>query len=156
MIHHNTDIWGEARPIDGIGSGIWPMGGAWLTLQAWEHYAFSGDKAFLAERAWPLLEGSSQFFLDYLTPDGEGHLVTGPSLSPENKYKLGDGSTHSLTMAPTMDVEIVRELFTRTLEAGRILGKDRAFMEKVKADMSKLPPFKVRQAGDTAGVAAGL
>ncbi len=147
VIHHNTDIWGEARPIDGIGSGIWPMGGAWLTLQAWEHYAFSGDKAFLAERVWPLLEGSSQFFLDYLTPDGEGHLVTGPSLSPENKYKLSDGSTHSLTMAPTMDVEIVRELFTRTLEAGRILGKDRAFLEKVESDLAKLPPFKVGRLG---------
>jgi alpha-L-fucosidase 2 len=147
VIHHNTDIWGEARPIDGIGSGIWPMGGAWLTLQAWEHYAFSGDKAFLAERAWPLLEGSSQFFLDYLTPDGEGHLVTGPSLSPENKYKLADGSVHSLTMAPTMDVEIVRELFTRTLEAGRVLGKDRVFLERVEADLGKLPPFKVGKLG---------
>jgi alpha-L-fucosidase 2 len=147
VIHHNTDIWGEARPIDGIGSGIWPMGGAWLTLQAWEHYAFTGDKAFLAERGWPLLEGSSQFFLDYLTPDGEGHLVTGPSLSPENKYKLAGGSVHSLTMAPTMDVEIVRELFTRTLEAGRILGKDGAFLRKIEADLEKLPPFKIGKLG---------
>ena len=147
VIHHNTDIWGEARPIDGIGSGIWPMGGAWLTLQAWEHYAFTGDRAFLEERAWPLLEGSSQFFLDYLTPDGEGHLVTGPSVSPENKYKLADGSTHSLTMAPTMDIEIVRELFTRTLQAGRILGKDPAFLDKIRADLGKLPPFKVGKLG---------
>jgi alpha-L-fucosidase 2 len=147
VIHHNTDIWGEARPIDGIGSGIWPMGGAWLTLQAWEHYAFTGDKTFLAERAWPLLEGASQFFLDYLTPDGEGHLVTGPSLSPENKYKLADGSAHSLTMGPTMDIEIVRELFARTLEAGRILGKDRVFLDKVEADLTKLPPFKVGKLG---------
>ena len=78
MIHHNTDIWGEARPIDGIKVGIWPMGGAWLTLQAWELYAFSGDKAFLAERpgrCWRVVAVFSRL------PDAgwEGHLVTGPS-----------------------------------------------------------------------------
>ncbi|MDE3198746.1 MAG: glycoside hydrolase family 95 protein, partial [Acidobacteriota bacterium] len=110
VIHHNTDIWGDAHPIDGVPYGIWPMGGAWLTLHAWDHYAFSGNKEFLRERAWPLLHDASLFFLDYLTGDGAGRLVTGPSLSPENRYRLPDGTAHSLTMAPTMDVEILREL----------------------------------------------
>ena len=148
VIHHNTDIWGDAHPIDGVPSGIWPMGGAWLTLHAWDHFAFSGDKSFLRDRAWPLLHDSSQFFLDYLVDDGSGHLVTGPSFSPENKYKLPDGSSHSLTMGPTMDIEIVRELFERTLQAGEILKGDSAFCAQVKAAMDKLPPFKVGKAGN--------
>ena len=148
VIHHNTDIWGDAYPIDGVPYGIWPMGGAWLTLHAWDHYAFSEDKSFLRERAWPLLHDTSLFFLDYLVDDGEGHLVTGPSLSPENAYKLPDGTRHSLTMGPTMDIEIVRELFQRTLQAGEILKVDKAFCAQVRMAMDKLAPFKIGKAGN--------
>ena len=148
VIHHNTDIWGDAHPIDGVPFGIWPMGGAWLTLHAWDHYAFTGDTDFLRSRAWPLLHDSSLFFLDYLTDDGHGHLVTGPSLSPENKYKLPDGSSHSITMGPAMDIEIVRELFERTLQAGALLHSDPAYLARVKAAMDKLPPFKIGHLGN--------
>ena len=148
VIHHNTDIWGDAHPIDGVPYGIWPMGGAWLTLHAWDHYAFSGDKNFLRERAWPLLHDASLFFLDYLVDDGTGHLVTGPSLSPENRYRLPDGSAHSLAMGPTMDIELVRELFQRTLQSGDILKLDPAFCKEVKEARDKLPPFQVGKAGN--------
>lgn len=147
MIHHNTDLWGDAEPIDGYKWGIWPMGGAWLSLHAWDHYAYTMDRSFLRERAWPILHDSSQFFLDYLVDDGSGHLVTGPSISPENSYRLPDGTTHSLTMGPTMDIEIVRELFTRTLDAGKILGEDAAFLTKVEDARGKLPPFKIGKLG---------
>jgi alpha-L-fucosidase 2 len=147
VIHHNTDLWGDADPIDGYQWGIWPMGGAWLSLQAWDHYAFTLDKAFLRARAWPILHDASQFFLDYLVDDGSGRLVTGPSISPENSYKLPDGSVHSLTMAPTMDIEILRELLTRTLDAGQILGEDRTFLLQVRHAMEKLPPFAVGKHG---------
>jgi alpha-L-fucosidase 2 len=148
VAHHNTDIWGDAHPIDGVPYGIWPMGGAWLTLHAWDHYAFSGDKTFLRERAWPLLHDASLFFLDYLVDDGTGHLVTGPSLSPENRYRLPDGTAHSLTMGPTMDIEIVRELFERTAQAGDILKTDPDFCRQIKSAMDKLPPFQVGKAGN--------
>jgi alpha-L-fucosidase 2 len=147
VIHHNTDLWGDAEPIDGYQWGIWPMGGAWLSLQAWDHYAFSLDKTFLRARAWPILHDASLFFLDYLVDDGSGHLVTGPSISPENSYKLPDGSVHSLVMAPTMDIEILRELFTRTLDAGRILGEDAAFLKQIEDARAKLPPFKIGKLG---------
>lgn len=147
VIHHNTDLWGDADPIDIVGSGIWPMGGAWLSLHAWDHYAYTGDKQFLKDRAWPILHDASLFFLDYMVDDGSGHLVTGPSLSPENTYRLPDGSRHSLTMGPTMDIELVRELFTRTLDAGKILGKDPTFLKKLTDTQSKLPPFKVGKLG---------
>jgi alpha-L-fucosidase 2 len=147
VIHHNTDIWGDAEAIDGYQWGLWPMGGAWLSLYAWDHYAYTGDKQFLRERAWPILHDASQFFLDYLVDDGTGHLVTGPSISPENSYSLPDGSHHSLTMGPTMDIEIVRELFTRTLDAGHILGADSEYLSQVEGARSKLPPFKVGKYG---------
>jgi alpha-L-fucosidase 2 len=147
VIHHNTDLWGDADAIDGYKSGMWPMGGAWLSLYAWDHYAFSMDKVFLRDRAWPILRDASQFFLDYLVDDGQGHLVTGPSVSPENQYKLADGSRHSLAMGPTMDIEIVRELFTRTLDAGRILGEDASFLKQVETAHGKLPPFAIGRQG---------
>ena len=147
VIHHNTDLWGDADPIDGYQWGIWPMGGAWLSLDAWDHYAFTLDRKFLQARAWPILHDCSQFFLDYLVDDGSGHLVTGPSISPENRYRLPDGTEHSLTMGPTMDIEIVRELFSRTLDAGRILGEDQNFLKQVQAAKEKLPPFEVGKHG---------
>jgi alpha-L-fucosidase 2 len=147
VIHHNTDLWGDADPIDGYQWGVWPMGGAWLSLDAWDHYAYTLDKSFLRDRAWPILHDASQFFLDYLVDDGAGHLVTGPSISPENSYRLPDGSTHSLTMAPTMDIEIVRELLTRTLDAGRILGEDDAFLKQLEDARGKLPPFAIGKLG---------
>lgn len=147
VIHHNTDLWGDADPIDGYQWGIWPMGGAWLSLHAWDHYAFTLDKGFLSARAWPILHDASLFFLDYLVDDGAGHLVTGPSISPENRYRLAEGTDHSLAMGPTMDIEIVRELFARTLDAGRILGKDAAFLNRVKSAMDKLPPFAIGRHG---------
>ena len=147
VIHHNTDLWGDADPIDGYKWGIWPMGGAWLSLHAWDHYAYTLDKPFLRARAWPILHDASRFFLDYLVDDGTGHLVTGPSISPENRYRLPDGTDHSLTMGPTMDIEIVRELFTRTLDAGQILGEDAAFLDQVKIALDKLPRFQVGRHG---------
>ncbi len=147
MIHHNTDLWGDADPIDGYQWGIWPMGGAWLSLHAWDHYAYTLDRTFLRERAWPILHDASQFYLDYLVDDGTGHLVTGPSISPENRYRAPDGTEHSLTMGPTMDIEIVRELFTRTIDAGHILGQDHAFVQQVENARSKLPAFTIGKWG---------
>jgi alpha-L-fucosidase 2 len=147
VAHHNTDIWGDAEPIDGYRYGIWPMGGAWLALDFWDHYAFTGDTNFLHSRGYPSLRDASQFFLDYLDDDGDGHLVTGPSLSPENQYKLPDGTSHSLTMAPTMDIEIVRELFSRTISAASVLGVDADFRAQLAAAMNKLPPFEIGKFG---------
>ena len=148
VAHHNTDIWGDAHPIDLVGSGIWPMGAAWLTLNAWEHYAYNLDPAYLRSRAYPLLHDASLFFLDYLVDDGHGHLVTGPSISPENRYKLSDGSIHSVTMGPTMDIEIVRELFERTVQASEILQIDPSFRAQVQAAQAKLPPLQIGRRGN--------
>jgi alpha-L-fucosidase 2 len=147
VIHHNTDLWGDAVPIDGVGSGIWPMGGAWLALHFWEHYDFTRDRKFLAERGWPVLKEAAGFLLDYMVDDGHGHLVTGPSLSPENGFKLPDGKAHRLAMGPVMDIEIAHALFSRVMQAGEILSVDSDFRKKVAAARDRLPPFKIGRYG---------
>jgi len=155
VVHHNTDIWGDSSPIDTLGGGIWPMGAAWLSLHLWDHYDYTGDVAFLRERAYPRLRENARFFLDYLTlaPEGTpyaGHLVTGPSCSPENKYQLPDGHSYNLCMGPTMDIEIVRAVFTRLLQAADVLrqngiaaGADVDLLKEVDTASARLPPFKI-------------
>jgi alpha-L-fucosidase 2 len=147
VLHHNTDIWGDAVPIDGIGSGLWAMGGAWLSLHEWDHYDFTRDRHFLASRGYPVMKEAAEFLLDYLVDDGKGHLVTGPSISPENTYKLPNGVTARLCMGPTMDTEITRQLFTRVIDASTILGVDANFRARVKAAMDRLPPFQIGKYG---------
>jgi alpha-L-fucosidase 2 len=147
VLHHNTDIWGDAVPIDGVGSGIWAMGAAWLSLHEWDHYDFTRDRHFLESRAYPVLKEAAEFLLDYLVDDGKGHLVTGPSISPENNYKTSSGVTARLCMGPTMDTEITRQLFMRVIEASTILGIDADFRAKLKAAAGKLPPFQIGKYG---------
>jgi len=155
VVHHNTDIWGDSSPIDTLGGGIWPMGAAWLSLHFWNHYDYTGDIAFLRERAYPRLRENALFLLDYLTlaPEGTpyaGHLVTGPSCSPENKYRLPDGKSYNLCMGPTMDIEITRAIFTRLLQSAEILNKagaanskDAELLAQARTAVAKLPPFKI-------------
>ena len=147
VMHHNTDAWGHAGPIDGVSSGIWPMGGAWLALHFWDHYDFTRDREFLRTRAYPVLKEASEFLLDYMVPDPQGRLVTGPSISPENQYKLPDGTAASLTMGPYMDTEIAQALFGRTIQASEILGIDPTFREDLAAARGKLPPLKIGKYG---------
>ena len=147
VIHHNTDLWGDASPIDGVGSGIWPMGGAWLSLHLWEHYDFTRDRKFLGERAYPVMKEAAQFLLDYMVDDGKGHLVTGPSISPENQFKLPDGRFGSLCMGPTMDIEIAQALFSRVIQASEVLDTDAEFRNRLKAARDKLPALKIGKYG---------
>jgi alpha-L-fucosidase 2 len=147
VIHHNTDLWGDAVPIDGAKSGMWAMGGAWLSLDFWEHYAFTLDRGFLEKRAYPVLKEAAEFLLDYLTDDGKGHLVTGPSSSPENTYKLPDGSQAFLSMGPFIDIEITRAVFDRVVRSSEILGIDADFRARVQAASAKLPPFRIGKNG---------
>src|SRR3989442_796699 len=147
VIHHNTDIWGDAVPIDGVGSGIWPMGGAWLSLHLWEHYDFTRDRQFLARRAYPVMKEAAEFFLDYLVDDGHGHLITGPSISPENRYQTADGQIAKLAMGPTMDLEITRALFNRVIEASQLLNIDADFRKRLIGARDRLPPLKIGKHG---------
>jgi alpha-L-fucosidase 2 len=147
VLHHNTDIWGDAVPIDGVRSGLWPMGGAWLSLHFMDRYDFTRDRHFLARRAYPVLKEAAQFLVDYMVDDGHGHLVTGPSISPENSYKMADGKTARLTMGPYMDTEIAYALFSRVLDAAKTLGIDEAFAKRIEDARGRLEPFRVGKHG---------
>jgi alpha-L-fucosidase 2 len=98
VLHHNTDLWGHAVPVDGARWGIWPMGGAWLSLHLWDRYDFTRDVAFLRTRAWPVMREASEFLLDYLQEDARGRLLSGPSSSPENQYRLPNGQVATLAI----------------------------------------------------------
>jgi alpha-L-fucosidase 2 len=123
------------------------MGAAWLSLHLAEHYDFTRDRKFLADRGYPLMKEAAQFFLDYLVPDGKGHLVTGPSISPENTYQTPSGEKASLTKGPTMDSEILYALFGRVIEASETLGIDADFRAKVAAARDKLLPLRIGKWG---------
>ncbi len=147
VMHHNTDGWGHAVPIDGIGSGLWPLGAAWLSLHLWDHYDYNRNKVFLEFRAYPVLKEAAEFFLDYLVDDGKGHLMTGPSISPENRYRTSAGAVGKLVMAPTMDTEILHALFSRVIEASQILGTDEEFRKKIIATRDRLPKLQIGKHG---------
>lgn len=147
VCHHNTDIWGDAAPQDlWMPATIWPMGAAWLCLHIYEHYLFTGNKEFLAEK-YDTMREAALFFTEYLMENSQGQLVTGPSVSPENTYKTENGITGSLCIGPTMDTEIIRNLFTDVIESSKILGKDKEFAKKLEDILLKLPPLKIGKYG---------
>ena len=150
VLHHNTDIWRATTPVDGPW-GIWPTGGVWLANQMWDHYEFSGDREFLRRDAYPAMKEAAEFALSILVeaPAGTplaGRLVTNPSTSPENRYLL-NGKPQSLTYAPTMDVELIRELFENSRRASEILGTDAQFRSKLERVESRLPPLQIGKRG---------
>jgi alpha-L-fucosidase 2 len=147
VIHHNTDLWGHAVPIDQVRSGIWPMGGAWLTLHLWDRFDYTRDREFLRTRAYPVMKEAAEFLLDYMVEDRQGRLLIGPSNSPENQYLLPDGRKASLTMGAYMDTQIAHALFTRIAAAADILGVDRDFRDRVVAARAKLPALKIGRHG---------
>ena len=143
VAHHNTDLWRATAPIDGPQYGMWPMGGAWLLQNLWEHYQFTGDKKYL-RKIYPALKGSAQFFLDTLVEEPTHHwLVTAPSLSPENQHPGGA----SICAGPAMDEEILRDLFANCIEASEILGRDKTFRQQLAAARARLAPLQIGKAG---------
>lgn len=145
---HNTDIWRLATPVSGDPVwAIWQMGGVWLCQHLWEHFAFSGDRQFLRNTAYPLMKGAAQFCLDWLVPHPSGYLVTCPSTSPENKFVVQEGVTASVSMSSTMDIMLIWELFTNCIEASAILDVDNEFREELMRTRDQLPPLQIGSQG---------
>jgi alpha-L-fucosidase 2 len=148
VAHHNTDLWADTAIVGILDSSpLWPMGGAWLSLHLWEHYAFSCDKEFLKNRAFPVMKEAAEFFIDYLVEDSQGRLITGPSLSPENTYIHPSGSEGCLCMGPSMDIQILHMLLSKCIEAGKILGTNIEFIEKLVEIKSRLPKPQIGKYG---------
>ena len=141
VAHHTTDAWYFTSPIGRAQYGMWVTGAAWAARHFWEHYLYTGDREFLRLRAWPVFREAALFFFDWLVENpATGKLVSGPATSPENQFLTPEGKPARLTMGPAMDQQIIRELFTYTLEAAGILGIDDGFTRELRAKLEKLDP----------------
>ncbi|KAK1322857.1 Alpha-L-fucosidase 2 [Acorus calamus] len=149
VVHQVSDIWAKTSPDRGDPVwALWPMGGAWLCTHLWEHYTFSLDKLFLQDRAYPLLEGCASFLLDWLIEGSDGYLETNPSTSPEHSFIAPNGKAASVSYSSTMDMSIIREVFTALVSAAEVLGiSESNFVDRVKKAQSKLYPPKIARDG---------
>ncbi|WP_239696903.1 glycosyl hydrolase family 95 catalytic domain-containing protein [Paenibacillus oryzisoli] len=146
--HHNVDLWRNTTPSPGSASwAYWPMGGVWLCQHLWEHYAYGLDQDFLRNKAYPIMKEAAQFCLDYLVEDEEGNLVSVPSTSPENTFIAPDGQRSAVSMSSTMDIALMRELFTNCIEAARVLEMDAAFSQSLQEALERLLPLRIGQHG---------
>ncbi len=148
VVHYTTTPWGQTALTGATVYGLWQGGGGWLALHFWEHYLFTGDRKFLRERAYPVLKEAAEFYLDFLVEEQHtGHLVAGPSSSPENRYKTPDGSQADVDMGTAMAQEIVNEVFTALVRASETLEADQAFRTKVAAARNRLAPLQIGRFG---------
>ena len=159
VVHQNTDLWRATAPMDGPSWGAWPVGGAWLTTHLWEHFLYTEDEAYLRE-VYPLMKGAVLFISDILVehPDN-GWLVTAPSNSPENfparpgNVRFFDEVTglnlkaRTMAAGPTMDMEIIREVFQNYIAAASHLGLDADLVETVTDQRSRLAPVQIGKHG---------
>jgi alpha-L-fucosidase 2 len=150
--HHNSDIWRQSAPVGDYGDGdpvwaLWPMAGPWLSQHLWMHFAFGGDRAWLAERGYPLMKGTAEFCLDWLINDGHGQLVTAPSTSPEHKFLVPGGAQAAISQASSMDLALVWDLFTNLIDAATFLGIDPDFAARLADARSRLLPYHVGHEG---------
>ncbi|MEV0153794.1 glycoside hydrolase N-terminal domain-containing protein [Micromonospora sp. NPDC050686] len=144
VTHHNTDAWRASAVVDGALWGMWQTGGAWLSTMIWDHYLFTGDLDFLREN-YPAMKGAAQFFLETLVEEPTlGWLVTNPSNSPE----LAHHSNVSVCAGPTMDNQILRDLFDGCVRASKVLGVDEDFRAQASATLDRLPPMRIGSRGN--------
>ncbi len=137
--HHNTDQWRGTAPINSSNHGIWVTGGAWLCHHLWEHYLYTQDEEWLAEKAYPIIRDAALFFVDFLIEDSEsGYLISSPSNSPENG---------GLVAGPAMDHQIIRSLFKIAIESNRLTKGDKEFEELLESKLEKIMPDQIGRLG---------
>ena len=150
--HHNVDIWRQSAPVGNFGQGSptwanWNMSAAWFCEHLWEHYAFSGDRAFLRDKAYPIMRSAAQFCLDWIVERKDGRLTTCPSWSTENNFITPDGKTAETSDGCTMDLALISELFANCVAAAQALNTDAEFAAKLKAAKARLIPYQVGKHG---------
>lgn len=147
VAHHNTGLWRETYPIDDIpASSFWPMAQGWLASHLWEHYLFTCDETFLKEKAYPVIKSAAEFYADWLVDDGK-HLVTPAGTSPENSFFSPQGEKVALSIAPTMDMAIIRETFVRTIVMAKKMDVDTEFRKELEAKLPLLLPYRTGSRG---------
>jgi alpha-L-fucosidase 2 len=134
IVNTMLNAYGFTSPGWDLPWGFFPGGAAWLSQHLWEHYAFTNDKAFLKNTAYPVMKEASLFWMDYLTDDGKGHLISSPSYSPEHG---------GISTGATMDHEIAWDVLNNTAEAAGVLGVDREFAEKAAQTRDRILPLQI-------------
>ena len=149
VAHYTTDVWHYTEPMGAIRYGMWPMGIAWSCQNIWDHFQFGGDIEYLRTKSYPIMKEAAEFCMDWLTVDPEtGLLVSGPSISPENSFKIpGGGGNASMVMGPTMDHMIIRDLLQNTIKASIELDTDKVFRRKMEKTLEKLTPVRIGSDG---------
>ena len=146
VAHHNTTIWRDAQPVDGGAmASYWCMAGPWLCQHLFEHYQHTLDKAFLS-KAYSIMKMATEFQLEWLVDNGEGRLVTPVSTSPENAFvyeESGKKQKAAVSAGCTADMALIRDLFGNTIRAGKILGIDEAFRQKLETTIERLLPYQI-------------
>ena len=128
VAHFTTDAWHFTEPYSETQWALWPMGYAWCANHVWEHYSFNEDKEFLRTEGYRILKDASLFCLSWLVKNPKtGKLVSGPSISPENRFKSPGGDIATVVMGPTMDHMIIRQLLANTISASVVLDVDASF-----------------------------
>ena len=151
VAHHNTDLWRIAGPVDGTPWGMFPTGGAWMTTHIWQHYLYTGDKAFL-KQWYPVLKGAADFLLDYMQvypvageiKQAAGWLMTVPTVSPEHGPR---GKGTNVTAGSTMDNQIAFDVLSQTVAAAEALGEDADYVTTLKFALNCLPPMQIGRYG---------
>ncbi|MBP6023479.1 MAG: glycoside hydrolase N-terminal domain-containing protein [Ferruginibacter sp.] len=139
VLHHNTDVWRGTAPINAANHGIWVTGGAWLCQHLWEHYLFTQDKQFLKTKAYPIMKEAALFFNNFLIKDPTtGYLISTPSNSPEQG---------GLVAGPTMDHQIIRNLFSNVIAAGEALNVDAPLRKTLKEKYQQIAPNQIGKYG---------
>ncbi|MDR2773789.1 MAG: glycoside hydrolase family 95 protein [Tannerella sp.] len=145
--HTVANVWGYTAPGQGVGWGMFPTAGVWLASHLWSHYTYTMDMEFLKNKAYPVLKKSALFLLDYLVEDPvSGYLMTGPSISPENSFKV-NGHEYALSMMPACDRVLVHEALASCIKASEILGVDTELRQSMAEAIAKLPPVKIGKDG---------
>ena len=150
-VHHNSDIWAHANPV-GHQKGDpkwanWALGAPWLCQHLYEHYRFTQDKQFLANEAYPLMKSAAEFCKDWMI-EKDGYYITAPSTSPENVFIDDNGRKGNVTIASTMDSEIIWDLFNNLIEASIVLDKDEREREEWTDIRNRLYPLRIGKEGN--------
>lgn len=150
--HHNTDIWRPSNPVGNYGEGnphwaTWNMSAPWLCAHIYEHYLFTGDKKYLREVAWPTMKDAARFCLDWLIEDGQGNLISVPSVSPENTFITEKGDTAQISLNTSGDIALIKELFTNCAKVCVDLEFEKTFLDTLSTALAKLKPYPIGSKG---------
>lgn len=157
VAHHQTDFLRQTTPVGMLAGGpahgpaqyaMWPMAGAWLCQHLWRHFEFGGERAFLRDRAWPVMRGAARFLLHWIVEGPDGLLTTAPSTSPENRFLTASGQRLAVCMGSAMDLSLLRDHFRNCLLAAHELGiNDDPIVDAIRAAVEQLAPLQIGSQG---------